>query len=99
MAVTGNVTGIGTEQELPLVVRVAPVMDFLSLERVNESLGWHWLRTISLALRHGGKIFRGVVDSLAGHAVDEGDSEVVVLDGDDWPGCAGECYLLDCRIW
>lgn len=71
------------------MVTVAPVMDFLSLERVHERLGWHWQRTISLALRYGGKVFGDILDSLAGHAVDEGNDEVVVLDGDDWPSCAG----------
>jgi hypothetical protein len=44
VAVTGNVTGIGTEQEFPLAVTVAPVMDLPSLDKVHESLGWHWLR-------------------------------------------------------
>ena len=91
VAVTGNVTGIGTEQELPSVVTVALVMDFLSLERVHERLGWHWLRMISLALRYGGKIFGTMLDSLASHAVDKGHGEVVVFDGDDWPRCAGWC--------
>jgi hypothetical protein len=91
VAFTENVRGIRTEQEFPLVVTVAPVMDFLSLKRVHKRLGLHWLRIILLALRYGGKIFGDMLDSLAGHTVDEGNSEVVVLDGDDWPGCAGWC--------
>ena len=73
------------------VVTVALVMNFLSLERVHERLGWHWLRMISLALRYGGKIFGTMLDSLVSHAVDKGHGEVVVLDGDNWPRCAGWC--------
>lgn len=38
---TGKVTGMGALQLFPLADKVAPVIDFLSSDKVHERRGWH----------------------------------------------------------